>query len=241
MLEQQAIQPDEGGHSFKPRPRDWLCQTAGAAAPSVGSAVQAVTSVGTRFKWLVRVYWEDTDAGGIVFYANYLKFFERSRTEWLRSLGIEQQRLKIETGGMFVVLETSLRYLRPARLDDELTVTAFLKETRRASLIIGQQVLSKPEHKPDYRPDHDTEHESFLKAQSAGVQQPDLLRPEPSSATGGMPVSTLPDTAMVLCEGTIRIGWVCSATLQPRRIPATVLAALQALGSIRPDVPVATT
>ena len=72
----------------------------------------------------VRVYWEDTDAGGIVFYANYLKFFERARTEWLRAAGVEQQRLRDETGLMFVVAETRLRYLAPARLDDLLTLTA---------------------------------------------------------------------------------------------------------------------
>ena len=95
------------------------------------------------FSWPVRVYWEDTDAGGIVFYANYLKFFERARTEWLRSLGIEQQRLKEITGGMFVVAETRVRYLRPARLDDELTVTAALQTNGRASMTIWQQVLLK--------------------------------------------------------------------------------------------------
>ena len=91
------------------------------------------------FTWPVRVYWEDTDAGGIVFYANYLKFFERARTEWLRSLGVAQGRLKEEAGGMFVVSETSVRYLAPARLDDELLVTAQLQESGRASLIIVQE------------------------------------------------------------------------------------------------------
>ena len=100
---------------------------------------------GTPFSWVVRVYWEDTDAGGIVFYANYLKFFERARTEWLRSLGIEQQQLRASTGGMFVVAETSVRYLRPARLDDELVITADVSETGRASLIIVQQALLKTE------------------------------------------------------------------------------------------------
>jgi acyl-CoA thioester hydrolase len=94
------------------------------------------------FEFPVRVYWEDTDAGGIVFYANYLKFFERGRTEWLRALGIGQQRLREETGGMFVVSETTVKYHRPARLDDELIVTAALSETGRASLTIAQQVLS---------------------------------------------------------------------------------------------------
>jgi len=90
------------------------------------------------FAWPVRVYWEDTDAGGIVFYANYLKFFERARTEWLRSLGVAQGALREATGGMFVVGETSVRYLRPARLDDELLVTAQLQAAGRASLIIAQ-------------------------------------------------------------------------------------------------------
>ena len=131
---------------FKQGPRDWLCQTAGAAARSEGSAVHAVTSVGATFQWPVRIYWEDTDAGGIVFYANYLKFFERTRTEWLRSMGIEQQRLREITGGMFVVIETSTHHHRPARLDDELIVTATLLEMGRASLIIGQQALLKSEH-----------------------------------------------------------------------------------------------
>ena len=91
------------------------------------------------FTWPVRVYWEDTDAGGIVFYANYLKFFERARTEWLRSLGIGQADLRERSGGMFVVSETSVRYVAPARLDDELCVTARLHERGRASLVIAQE------------------------------------------------------------------------------------------------------
>ncbi|WP_370530050.1 MULTISPECIES: YbgC/FadM family acyl-CoA thioesterase [Ramlibacter] len=90
------------------------------------------------------MYWEDTDAGGIVFYANYLKFFERARTEWLRSLGIEQRRLRETTGGMFIVADTALRYLQPARLDDELLVTAALQEAGRATLTLSQQALRQP-------------------------------------------------------------------------------------------------
>ena len=87
----------------------------------------------------VRVYWEDTDAGGVVFYANYLKFFERARTEWLRALGFGQQQLKDETGLMFVVTHTAVSYLQPARLDDELRVSVALKHAGRASLTIAQQ------------------------------------------------------------------------------------------------------
>ena len=87
----------------------------------------------------VRVYWEDTDAGGVVFYANYLKFFERARTEWLRSMGFGQERLRVETGTVFIVSETAVRYLQPARLDDQLRVTVQVQVCRRASLTIRQQ------------------------------------------------------------------------------------------------------
>lgn len=93
----------------------------------------------TPFVFPIRIYWEDTDAGGIVFYANYLKFFERARTEWLRSLGIQQHALKEESGGMFVVSETQIKYFSPARLDDLLEVTAHTAEAGRASLVLAQQ------------------------------------------------------------------------------------------------------
>ena len=93
------------------------------------------------FRHTLRVYWEDTDAGGVVFYANYLRFFERARTEWLRSFGHSQQRLREETGAIFIVAETSIRYLRPARLDDQLDVTVDLLEAGRATLLIAQQAL----------------------------------------------------------------------------------------------------
>ena len=92
-----------------------------------------------HFHHSVRVYWEDTDAGGIVFYANYLKFFERARTEWLRALGHSQQEMVDTTGCMFVVQETTVRYVKPARLDDVLTITVDVRERGRASLRIAQQ------------------------------------------------------------------------------------------------------
>ncbi|MDM7942490.1 MAG: tol-pal system-associated acyl-CoA thioesterase [Hydrogenophaga sp.] len=103
-------------------------------------------SAGALFTWPVRVYWEDTDAGGIVFYANYLKFFERARTEWLRALGIEQQRLREQVGGLFVVTQTQLHYHRPARLDDLLLVTARVVDAGRASMTIEQTALLNPQH-----------------------------------------------------------------------------------------------
>ncbi|HEY4067027.1 MAG TPA: tol-pal system-associated acyl-CoA thioesterase [Burkholderiaceae bacterium] len=98
------------------------------------------------FRFPLRIYWEDTDAGGIVFYANYLKFFERARTEWLRSLGHEQERLRAETGTVFVVTDTRVRYLKPARLDDLLSVTVALEHAGRAMMTIAQQAWrSTPE------------------------------------------------------------------------------------------------
>lgn len=92
-----------------------------------------------EFEQPIRIYWQDTDAGGIVYHANYLNFFERARTEWLRSLGFSQQRLSEESGGMFVVVKMTIKYLQPARLDDELMITARLQETARASMVFGQQ------------------------------------------------------------------------------------------------------
>ena len=93
----------------------------------------------TPFEHPVRIYWEDTDAGGIVFYANYLKFFERARTEWLRALGFGQQVLRDTSGGMFVVSDTTVKYHSPARLDDTLIVTAELQNGGKASLTIAQR------------------------------------------------------------------------------------------------------
>jgi acyl-CoA thioester hydrolase len=143
------------------------------------------------FQFPIRVYWEDTDAGGIVFYANYLRFMERARTEWLRSLGVEQRLLREQTGGQFVVSETQLKYHRPARLDDELLVTAQAQQVGSASLIIAQHVLSQTEQ------------------------------------------------GILLCEGTIRIGWVDATTLRPARIPVQVSGTLgRSVGSMsQPHMP----
>jgi len=105
-----------------------------------------------RFSWPVRVYYEDTDTGGIVYYANYLKFFERARTEWLRSFGLNQDKLAQKEGLIFVVRRASLDFIRPARLDDMLEVTVeplklarvyvlqLAQEARR-----GAQVLARAE------------------------------------------------------------------------------------------------
>ena len=150
------------------------------------------------FSWPVRVYWEDTDAGGVVFYANYLKFFERARTEWLRHLGrrkstgggdvaqgpadtsaltadpgLSQQALREQTGAIFIVSHTAVRHLAPARLDDELRITVQLTDCGRASMNFAQQAW-------------------------CGSRR--------------------------LAEGTIRVGCVDASSWRPRRIPDLVLA-----------------
>jgi acyl-CoA thioester hydrolase len=88
----------------------------------------------------VRVYWEDTDAGGVVYYANYLKFLERCRTEWLRSLGVDQPRLKAERALQFVVVNLTVDFLRPAVLDDEVIVTAELVKLTGATIQFKQAI-----------------------------------------------------------------------------------------------------
>jgi len=105
------------------------------------SAGGADVSLAQPFAWPVRIYWEDTDAGGIVYYANYLKFMERARTEWLRAAGIEQLPLKERHGLMFVVVDIEAHYRKPARYGDELQVTCAVAERTRASLTFQQQVF----------------------------------------------------------------------------------------------------
>ncbi len=94
----------------------------------------------TGFFWPVRVYYEDTDAGGVVYYANYLKFFERARTERLRAMGFEQDRLRADLGVLFVVRSAQVDYLKPARFNDSLFVSAEIKELKRTSLVFFQQI-----------------------------------------------------------------------------------------------------
>ncbi|MGB5338073.1 MAG: tol-pal system-associated acyl-CoA thioesterase [Gammaproteobacteria bacterium] len=94
----------------------------------------------TGFQWQVRVYYEDTDSGGVVYYANYLRFMERARTEWMRKLGFEQDRLRQEAGILFAVRSASLEFLRPARFNDQLAVSVLPVQRRRASLVFDQAV-----------------------------------------------------------------------------------------------------
>ena len=88
-----------------------------------------------------RVYWEDTDAGGVVYYANYLKFMERCRTDWLRALGIDQLRLRAERQLQFAVVSVAVDFLRPAILNDEILVTAELERLSGATIVFKQTIM----------------------------------------------------------------------------------------------------
>ena len=92
------------------------------------------------FSWPLRIYYEDTDLSGVVYHANYLRYFERARTEWVRALGLAQDRLMQSEGLAFTVADLQIRYLRPARLDDDLEVTVAVAQRRRASLQFEQQL-----------------------------------------------------------------------------------------------------
>jgi len=112
--------------------------------------VRAAVGTACVFSWAARVYWEDTDGGGIVYYANYLRFLERARTEWLRSLGYSQQLLAREPGIVFTVASLTVEYRRPARLDDELTITCAAHADRAATIRFEQAIFRgrNPEEEP---------------------------------------------------------------------------------------------
>jgi acyl-CoA thioester hydrolase len=96
---------------------------------------------GKTFVWHVRVYYEDSDAQGVVYYANYFKFMERARTEWIRSLGIEQDALMRKDRRIFVVVDTTADFLSPARFNDQLAVTVRLTDLSRATFSMGQDIF----------------------------------------------------------------------------------------------------
>jgi acyl-CoA thioester hydrolase len=132
------------------------------------TAIQATVP----FTWPVRVYWEDTDAGGVVYHASYLRFLERARTEWLRALGVDQGALKEASGLAFLVREMQLDFLRAALLDDELQVTVAVQERRAASILFAQTI-----HRADGTP--------LLRAQ-VRVACVDVRRMQPVRIPAGM-------------------------------------------------------
>jgi acyl-CoA thioester hydrolase len=103
--------------------------------------VQRAGQTARTFSWQVRVYYEDTDFGGVVYYANYLRFFERARTEWLRALGADHQSLAADKGLVFVVRRAEIDFVRGAKLDDLLEITVEPAEKRLASMMLRQRAL----------------------------------------------------------------------------------------------------
>jgi len=169
----------------------------------------AVPNAARPFRFPVRVYWEDTDAGGVVFYANYLKYFERARTEWLRSLGQQQERMRVDTGTVFIVTDTAIRYLRPARLDDLLSISVVLTHAGRARMTIAQQAWRRS-------------------ANSSGSSGSDSGGNDNGGDDSGEDDSDSGDSDELLAEGTIRIGCVDAGTFRPQRIPNAIVETLPA-------------
>lgn len=144
------------------------------------------------FYWPIRVYYEDTDNGGVVYYANYLKFMERARTEWLRSLGLEQDRLISEQGVIFAVRSAQLDYLKPARFNQLLSVSAEVIETGKASMTFNQEVVV------------DTTHDNSTETITEGMEGNAVIPGE------------------LLCRGQIKIACLDANTMKPRAIPELI-------------------
>src|SRR3569623_617649 len=154
--------------------------------------------------WPVRVYYEDTDSGGVVYYANYLKYMERARSEWLRWLGFEQDELARDHDVVFAVRTAQIDYLRPARFNDRLTVTAALIDEGRVSVTFSQHVLRAP----------------VERASTQGYIE--------NYACEEM----MADKENKLCAGEIRIACLRDSSLRPRAIPTHILAEIHRAGRI---------
>ena len=166
------------------------------------------------FYWPIRVYYEDTDAGGVVFYANYLKFFERARTEWLRAAGINQSSLANDPGIVFVVAHTAVDYRFPARLDNRLRISVRVEKFGRASVDLIQQAWRIDEEKHT--------HGVLLEENQTKGEVPGL---SPGASSAG-PASSLQGDPLpgeiLIATGTIRVVCVDQKNLRPCSIPQDV-------------------
>ena len=151
-----------------------------------------MVKLASGFCWPVRVYYEDTDSGGVVYYANYLKFMERARTEWLRSLGLEQDRLIKEEGIIFAVRSVQVDYLKPALFNQLLSVSAEIIETGKASLTFKQEVAVDKNETDTKNP--------ITKGEESEIVSSD----------------------QVLCRGQIKVACLDAGSMRPRAIPDPV-------------------
>jgi len=142
------------------------------------------------FCFPARVYWEDTDGGGVVYYANYLRFLERARTEWLRAAGVSQQALAREQGIVFTVTSVEVHYRRPARLDDELIVTCSAQRAGAASVSFAQRILRRASAPT-----------------GGGAPLEDAAEP------------SVPAAGALLAEADVRVACVDARTFRPQRLP----------------------
>lgn len=154
------------------------------------------------FAWPVRVYYEDTDSGGVVYYANYLRYMERARSEWLRGLGFEQDELAREHDVVFAVRAAQIEYLRPARFNDRLTVTAALIDEGRASMAFSQHVLRA----------------SVERAPAQGYIENNACE------------EMMADEENKLCTGEIHVACLSASRLRPCAIPTHILAEIHRAG-----------
>ena len=145
------------------------------------------------FCFPARVYWEDTDAGGVVYYANYLRFLERARTEWLRAAGISQQALAREQGIVFTVMSVEVHYRRPARLDDELLITCSAQRSGAASVSFAQRILRRSSGTADA---------------VDGLRDEDGANSPPDAVAGAL-----------LAEADVRVACVDAQSFRPQRLP----------------------
>ena len=107
-----------------------------------------------EFSWPIRVYYEDTDAAGVVYHSNYLKFMERARTEWLRAIGFSQNTMRRENNAIIVISELDMKFIKPAKLDDLLDVKSTLVRTTGASFLFDQTIEKSQEKRGNLKPYH---------------------------------------------------------------------------------------
>ena len=150
------------------------------------------------FIWPIRVYYEDTDCGAVVYYANYLKFMERARSEWLRSRGFEQDTLMERLGIVFAVQSAQLRFIRPGRFNELLYASAALNARGGASLTFEQHVVRAPDEQD-----------------ARGLL---LRRPAAAAGEGG---------AAILCSGVVKVACLDKQDMRPRRLPQEILSELE--------------
>lgn len=171
-----------------------------ASEPCNSQAISSSRSFDESFYWPIRVYIEDTDAGGIVYYINYLKYIERARTEFLRSLGFGKQFI-FNAELMFVVHSVNSRYLKPARLDDELLVSAELRNLGKSSMLLVQKV--------------------YRAGRVVGSGAAETLHIEPSAVEQSLKVGEL------LFQADVKLACVDRVSVKPKRIPVELASVLQ--------------